>query len=98
MKRTFNRFSQSAANAVGSYWAFFIAVILVLIWILTGPLFHFSDTWQLMVNSITNVATFLIVFLIQHTQNEDTKALRIKLDELIRRTKKLKKTRNDIKK
>jgi low affinity Fe/Cu permease len=72
------------AEAVGSPWAFIIATLVIIVWAATGPLFHFSDTWQLVVNTGTTVVTFLIVFLIQNTQNRDTKAVHLKLDELLR--------------
>ena len=72
------------ASATGSPWAFVIAVASVGIWGLTGPVFHFSDTWQLVINTTTTIITFLMVFLIQNTQNRDTKALHLKLDELLR--------------
>ena len=69
---------------LGSAWAFAGAVLVILVWILTGPTFHFSDTWQLIINTATTVVTFLMVFLIQNTQNRDAKAVQLKLDELIR--------------
>jgi low affinity Fe/Cu permease len=80
----FGRFAKHGARWTGRPVAFGIAVSIVLIWALTGPLFGFSDTWQLVINTGTTVITFLMVFLIQHTQNRDTVALQIKLDELIR--------------
>ncbi|UXY17041.1 low affinity iron permease family protein [Chitiniphilus purpureus] len=80
----FNRFAQWAAVASGAPRTFLLAAALVLIWIVTGPLFDFSDTWQLVINTGTTIITFLMVFLIQHTQNRDTQALQLKLDELIR--------------
>lgn len=70
--------------ATGSPWAFMIAVVTIMIWGVTGSLFHYSDTWQLVINTATTVVTFLMVFLIQNTQNRDTKALHLKLDELLR--------------
>lgn len=70
--------------AVGSPWAFVLAVVVVLGWLITGPLFHYSDTWQLVINTATTIVTFLMVFLIQNTQNRDTKAIHLKLDELLR--------------
>ena len=76
--------AQWIATATGSPWAFMIAVVTILIWGITGPLFHYSDTWQLVINTATTVVTFLMVFLIQNTQNRDTKALHLKLDELLR--------------
>jgi low affinity Fe/Cu permease len=72
---------------LGSAWAFVGAVLVVLVWVLTGPTFHFSDTWQLVINTATTVITFLMVFLIQNTQNRDTKAIHLKLDEMIRALK-----------
>jgi len=72
---------------LGSAWAFAAAVLAILIWILTGPTFHFSDTWQLIINTATTIITFLMVFLIQNTQNRDAKAMHLKLDELIRAIK-----------
>ena len=72
---------------LGSAWAFAAAVLVILVWLLTGPMFHFSDTWQLIINTATTVVTFLMVFLIQNTQNRDAKAVHLKLDELIRAIK-----------
>ena len=76
--------AQWIAIATGSPWAFLIAVASIVIWGATGPLFHYSDTWQLVINTATTIVTFLMVFLIQNTQNRDTKALHLKLDELLR--------------
>jgi low affinity Fe/Cu permease len=80
----FRRFAQWTADTVGSPWAFLIAVATVVAWAVTGPLFGFSDTWQLVINTATTIVTFLMVFLIQHTQNRDAKAIHLKLDELLR--------------
>ncbi|HSE12743.1 MAG TPA: low affinity iron permease family protein [Rudaea sp.] len=80
----FTRFANWAAHASGRSIAFILAVMVVLAWVVTGPLFHFSDTWQLVINTGTTVITFLMVFLIQNTQNRDSEAVQIKLDELIR--------------
>jgi low affinity Fe/Cu permease len=80
----FRRFSCAVAMAVGTHWAFVVALGVVLVWAVTGPLFHFSDSWQLVINTGTTIVTFLMVFLIQATQNRDGKALQLKLDELIR--------------
>lgn len=80
----FRNFAHMTAMAVGSPWAFLAAFFIVLAWALTGPIFHFSDTWQLVINTSTTIITFLMVFLIQQTQNKDTEALHLKLDELIR--------------
>jgi low affinity Fe/Cu permease len=80
----FGRFAKHGARWTGRPVAFGVAVTIVLIWAVTGPLFRFSDTWQLVINTGTTIITFLMVFLIQNTQNRDTMALQIKLDELIR--------------
>jgi len=69
---------------VGSPWAFTIAFLLIVVWALTGPIFHYSDTWQLVINTATTIITFLMVFIIQSTQNRDTRAIQLKLDELLR--------------
>jgi low affinity Fe/Cu permease len=82
----FTRFSKSTAHATGQPLTFVLAVLLIVVWGVTGPLFHFSDTWQLVVNTGTTVVTFLMVFLIQSTQNRDAEAVHIKLDELLRVT------------
>jgi low affinity Fe/Cu permease len=82
----FTAFANSSAAAVGSPAAFLIAVATIICWIITGPFFHYSDAWQLVVNSWTNVMTFLVVFLIQNSQNRDSRAINLKLDELIRST------------
>jgi low affinity Fe/Cu permease len=71
----------------GSPWAFLVAVLSILLWGLTGSVFHYSDTWQLVINTATTIVTFLMVFLIQNTQNRDSKAIHLKLDELLRGVK-----------
>src|SRR5439155_6526023 len=75
------------SQVVGSHWAFIVAVGIIAVWVLTGPIFHFSDTWQLVINTATTIITFLMVFLIQHTQNRDAIAIHLKLDELLRGVK-----------
>lgn len=83
----FRVFANRSSVMLGSAWAFGGAVLVIVIWIVTGPTFHFSDTWQLIINTATTVVTFLMVFLIQNTQNRDAKAMHLKLDELIRALK-----------
>jgi low affinity Fe/Cu permease len=83
----FRIFAHRSATMLGSAWAFTAAVLVILVWLLTGPIFHFSDTWQLIINTATTIITFLMVFLIQNTQNRDAKAMQLKLDELIRALK-----------
>lgn len=84
MNEFFRKFSQKTSQLVGTTWAFLIAVLVVVVWALTGPMFNYSDTWQLVINTSTTIVTFLMVFLIQNSQNRDTRALHIKLDEIIR--------------
>ena len=79
----FQTFATAASSLVGSKWAFTTAVLLILAWGISGPYFHYSDTWQLVVNTATTIVTFLIVFLIQNTQNRDARAIHLKLDEII---------------
>jgi low affinity Fe/Cu permease len=83
----FGRLASGTANLSGKAATFLIAALVVLIWAVTGPFFHYSDTWQLVINTGTTIVTFLMVFLIQNTQNRDTQALQLKLDELIVATK-----------
>ena len=87
IRDAFRVFAQRCSAMLGSAWAFSAAVLVILVWLLTGPMFHFSDTWQLIINTATTVITFLMVFLIQNTQNRDAKAMHLKLDELIRAIK-----------
>ncbi|HET7749128.1 MAG TPA: low affinity iron permease family protein [Terriglobales bacterium] len=82
----FTNFANSSAAAVGSPAAFIFAAATIIAWLITGPVFHYSDAWQLVVNSWTNIMTFLVVFLIQNSQNRDSRAINLKLDELIRST------------
>ena len=84
MKEIFRHFAEKAAHAVGSYWAFLIALLTIVVWAMTGPYFNYSDTWQLFINTGTTIVTFLMVFLIQNTQNRETRIVALKLDELLR--------------
>jgi low affinity Fe/Cu permease len=84
MNEAFRKLAARVSNWMGSAWAFTIALLLIIFWIITGPIFHFSDTWQLVINTATTIITFLMVFLIQNTQNRDAKAIHLKLDELLR--------------
>lgn len=79
----FGQFSSVASTYLGSRWAFAGAVSIIVVWVLTGPIYHYSDTWQLIINTGTTIVTFLMVFLIQNTQNRDARAINLKLDELI---------------
>jgi len=84
LRDLFNTVAKKASHAAGTPWTFLAAVSIVVLWGLSGPVFQFNDTWQLVINTGTTIITFLMVFLIQHTQNADTAAMQIKLDELIR--------------
>ena len=79
----FEKFSARITKATGSSLSFIIAMLVILIWVASGPIFHFSDTWQLVINTGTTIITFLMVFVIQHSQNKDTTAVQLKLNELI---------------
>jgi low affinity Fe/Cu permease len=81
--KLFRKVSQKIGKVVGSSWTFMSACLFVLVWFLSGPLFGYSNTWQLVINTTTTIVTFLMVFLLQNTQNRDTKAVHLKLDELI---------------
>ena len=83
MNEFFRKFAAKVSKVVGSGWVFILAVTIIIIWAITGPVFDFSDTWQLIINTGTTIITFLMVFLIQNTQNRDAKAIHLKLDELI---------------
>ena len=83
----FTRFAKRTARASGQPAAFLLAALVVVAWLVTGPVFRYSDTWQLVINTGTTVITFLMVFLIQNTQNRDSEAMQVKLDELIRAVK-----------
>jgi low affinity Fe/Cu permease len=83
VRDAFRAAAHATACAIGSPYAFAIAVLSIVIWAATGPAFHFSDTWQLIINTSTTVVTFLVVFMIQNTQNRDSRAIHLKLDELI---------------
>ncbi|MBV9617693.1 MAG: low affinity iron permease family protein [Verrucomicrobia bacterium] len=89
----FRVFARKCSSVLGSAWAFCGAILIIIVWALTGPTFHFSDTWQLIINTGTTIVTFLMVFLIQNTQNRDAKAMHLKLDEVIRA---LAKARNEL--
>lgn len=84
MNELFRKYAARVAELVGTSWAFLVAVTAIAVWAASGPLFHFSDTWQLVINTSTTIITFLMVFLIQNTQNRDSEAMHLKLDELIR--------------
>lgn len=87
MNELFRRFAHRASDTMGSPWLFILALIIVVAWAFTGPLFNFSDTWQLVINTGTTIVTFLMVFVIQNTQNRDAHAMHLKLDELLRAAK-----------
>ena len=83
----FRVFARKSSTILGSPWAFVIALLIIAVWAITGPTFHYSDTWQLIINTGTTIVTFLMVFIIQNTQNRDAKAVHLKLDEIIRAIK-----------
>jgi low affinity Fe/Cu permease len=83
----FRIFARRTSRVLGSAWAFAGAMLIIVVWALTGPVFHYSDTWLLIINTVTTIVTFLMVFLIQNTQNRDAKAAQLKLDEVIRALK-----------
>ena len=87
IRDAFHVFARTSSAVLGSAWSFIAALLIIVIWGATGPMFHFSDTWQLIINTGTTIVTFLMVFLIQNTQNRDAKAVHLKLDELIRALK-----------
>ncbi|MEA4909947.1 MAG: low affinity iron permease family protein [Chloroflexi bacterium] len=87
MNELFRKFALTVSAFVGSPVAFITALLLLIVWGVTGPIFHFSDTWQLVINTGTTIITFLMVFIIQNTQNRDARAIQLKLDELIRSTR-----------
>ena len=87
MRDVFRKFAHRASDLMGSPWAFLVAVATVIAWAATGPVFDYSDSWQLVINTGTTIVTFLMVFLIQNTQNRDAKAMHLKLDELLRAVK-----------
>ena len=83
----YTSFAKTAARIAGRPITFFFSALLIAVWLVTGPLFHYSDTWQLVINTATTIITFLMVFLIQNTQNRDARAIHLKLDELLRAVK-----------
>ena len=93
MSDAFRVFARRSSMVLGSAWVFASAIVIIVIWGITGPAFHYSDTWQLIINTGTTIVTFLMVFLIQNTQNRDAKAMHLKLDEIIRA---LKSARNEM--
>src|SRR4051812_34109329 len=87
MNEFFRKFAHQTSNLMGLPWTFIVAVGIIIAWAISGPLFHFSDTWQLVINTSTTIITFLMVFLIQNTQNREAQAIHLKLDELLRAMK-----------
>ncbi|MGC1622237.1 MAG: low affinity iron permease family protein, partial [Pseudolabrys sp.] len=87
LSQQFSQFAHATSVWIGKSVAFLLAVAVIIVWVVSGPFFNFSDTWQLVINTGTTIVTFLMVFLIQNTQNRDAKAIHLKLDELLRGTK-----------
>lgn len=87
LNELFRKFAIKVSIIAGTAWAFILALLIIILWASSGPIFHFSNTWQLFINTFTTIVTLLMVFLIQNTQNRDSKAIHIKLDELLRRLK-----------
>ena len=83
LKEIFSRLTAKTSEAAGSFWAFSAAALIVIVWAATGPIFHYSEVWQLVINTSTTIITFLMVFIIQHAQNKDMRAVHLKLNELI---------------
>jgi low affinity Fe/Cu permease len=94
----FGKFAARSAHYLGTRWSFLAAIGVILVWALTGPFFHYSDTWQLVINTGTTIVTFLMVFLIQNTQNRDARAIHLKLNELIHAVDKAKNKMIDVEK
>jgi low affinity Fe/Cu permease len=92
----FGRFAARSSHYLGSRWAFIVAIGVIVVWALTGPIFRYSDTWQLVINTGTTIVTFLMVFLIQNTQNRDARAIHLKLNELIHAVDKAKNKMIDV--
>ncbi|MDB5033495.1 MAG: putative small integral rane protein [Chlorobi bacterium] len=87
MREAFRKVAAATSDIVGSAWSFIASIVIILVWAVTGPMFQYSDTWQLVINTGTTIITFLMVFLIQNTQNRDSKVIHLKLDELLRAMK-----------
>lgn len=87
MNEIFRKLATKISKATGSVWTFMLALSIIFLWITSGPIFNYSNTWQLMINTTTTVVTFLMVFIIQNTQNRDSRAIHVKLDELLRAVK-----------
>jgi low affinity Fe/Cu permease len=96
MNGLFRKFASKTSETAGSSWAFLLAVLVVVVWAATGPMFNYSANWQLIINTGTTIITFLMVFLVQNTQNRDAKAIHLKLDELVRATKGARNTMIDL--
>src|SRR5438067_13604258 len=92
----FRVFARRSSAVLGSAWVFALAILIIVVWGVTGPTFHFSDTWQLIINTGTTIVTFLMVFLIQNTQNRDAKAVHLKLDEILRANRRARNTLVDL--